>query len=76
MVNNLIFVAGVKICPVCRIPNRRERLIENKFLVEISDLESPENAETLKCSNGCEFPPTDWCDECTNYICESCTAVS
>lgn len=68
-------------CPICKMDNRSDYIIENQFLVELLNCTSTDEAgssrvveeETVKCSScSDENPATSWCVECSEYICDSC----
>ena len=72
--NSIIF------CPVCKMENRVEYVIDNQFLSELNgnseDAQSG-NAEStkdlIKCSSCSDDAiATSWCVECSEFICDSC----
>uniref|UniRef100_A0A336LHI4 CSON013686 protein n=1 Tax=Culicoides sonorensis TaxID=179676 RepID=A0A336LHI4_CULSO len=67
------------ICPVCKLENRYNLIIENQFLIEQSNSNDDHqgNVEStkdiIKCSSCSEDAnATSWCVECSEYICDSC----
>ena len=68
-------------CPICKMDNRSDYIIENQFLTELLNSTSADEAgssrvveeEMIKCSScSDENPATSWCVECSEYICDSC----
>ncbi|ENN72418.1 hypothetical protein HUJ04_009043 [Dendroctonus ponderosae] len=63
-------------CPTCNIPCEASRLIENHFLIELTNSDESSNASKvtdLKCSScSDEAPASSYCADCSEFICDNC----
>jgi tripartite motif-containing protein 33 len=82
-VSESVHPAGLNIvqCPICKMDNRYEFIIEHQFLIELinsggddSSQNSVESTKDLiKCSScSDEATATSWCVECSEFICDNC----
>ncbi|CRK90517.1 CLUMA_CG004122, isoform A [Clunio marinus] len=75
-------------CPLCKMDNRSDYIINNHFLIEMLNSMQVDDAtngsgtsssgsaeETAKCANECEFPATSYCVDCSELICDNCVAA-
>lgn len=67
------------VCKICDMRSTTNQIIENQFLIELSNA-NDESTETtsekstdIKCSSCVdEAPATSWCVDCQEFICDNC----
>lgn len=73
----MVLALPVITCGKCRIVTRQSQIIDNQFLIELTNDDSAANEnsknEDQKCKSCDENETaTSWCVECAEFICAQC----